>query len=333
MSVPSNSMTYYLKGGEIVEARVTSDPADVAVAKLRWLGVQVYKGGDGGVMGQIRIQPLRYAPLPGVRLEVHNRFRVLDGHRLQVLAPSPLSRCRPVPFLDLQSHEQLEHALERSWQEVVAEATQALTYAAALAKDAHLLMEPWRIEGTVRVGQDDVRLLFSARGDRACVCGLNGRALVRQPSNARIILPVRTTAPREEQVGLWRSAIEQARVCVGPEPEAVPEQAELSLDLASQDLESSYGPRVVPQPAAVPPRAPPAQTVPTQVASVARMAPIPRSAPPAPLPQAIPKAPRFAPPPRPPQSAFPPVDLAREDSLDILSLDLSGDLSSGDLPD
>ena len=317
MSVPSNSMTYYLKGGEIVEARVTSDPADVAVAKLRWLGVQVYKGSDGSVMGQIRVQPLRYTPLPGVRVEPHHRFRVLEGHRLQVLASSPLARCRPIPYLDLQSHLELENGLERAWRDAVEDAAQALAHATQVAPDAHLLMEPWRIEGNVKVGQDEVRLLFSARGDRACVCGLNGRALVRQPTGPRIILPVRTEAPREEQVALWRAAIEQARGCVAPQPEAVPEQAELSLDLASQDLEASYTPRAVAgTPLSPPPPRPPGMMGPGQ-------------APPPPLG-------RFAPvrraQPVPPEGAFPPILPPAEDSLDLESLDLSGDLLSSDLP-
>jgi hypothetical protein len=336
VSVPSNSMTYSLKGEEIVEARVTSDPSDVAVAKLRWLGVQVFKGGDGSVMGQIRVQPLRFAPLAGVRLEPHHRFRVLDKHRLQILAPSPLARCAPVPYLDLQSHEALEGLVEQAWQAVVAEAGQALAIAAQVAPDAHLLMEPWRIEGTVKVGQDEVRLLFSARGDRACVCGLNGRALVRQPASARIILPVRTVAPREEQVALWRAAIEQARVCMGPEREVIPEQASLSLDLASQDLEASYTPKAVPaRPDTPHPGArPPGMVGPGQAASVGRLTPVTL---PVTVGQPVPPSPRFAPAPRPPTpppvSEYPPVALAPADSLDLLSLDLSTDLQSSDLPD
>lgn len=297
-------MTYYLKGGEIVEARVASNSAEIASAKLHWLGVQVYKARDGGVMGQIIIDPSQLPPLEGVRVDRVQRFKVLGEDRLSFVTPSPLARCAPVNFMDAQSHADLENRVATAWQRVVAQAKVTLETARSLAQNAHLLLDPWRIEGTVEVGQDEVRVLFSAAGDRACVCGLNSRALVVQPLGPRVIIPVQSEAPDFEQQGLWRAAIEQARTCLSNQTPALPEETSLSLDLASQDLESSYGPL-----AGLNLAAPEILGVGTQ--------PPPRMPPPRLV---------TPPPARPP---FPPFSSANADSLDLASLDLD----SIDLPD
>lgn len=306
-------MTYSLRGGEIVEARVASSSKEVVVSKLRWLGVQVFKDPNGAVRGQVQIDPDGFTALEGVRLTSMQRFSVVGGEKLQILAPSPLARCRPVPLLDLQSHDELVRSIEFSWREVVGHANQALDRARVLSKTARLLMDPWRIEGTVDVGGEEVRLLFSAQGDRACVCGLSGRALVSQPAEARVILPVRHQMDAQEAAALWRAAIAQARACLGPAlPEPEPDHVSLSLDLASQDLENSYGSNpAVPTPDRPPGMVGPGQVAPTPVVAgrvevVPRLAPMPVD--------------------------YPPRAEPDDDSLDLASLDLSADLDSLDLP-
>jgi len=326
-------MTYYLQGGEIVEARVASNPTEVAGAKLQWLGVQVYRSRDGGVMGQIALDPAQLESLDGVRVDRIQRFKVVSEDHLQVLPPSPLSRCRAVRFMDAQSHEELAYRISSAWAEVVAAARRTLDRARTLAQDAHLLMDPWRIEGTLQVGGDDVRVLFSAAGDRACVCGLNGRALVVQPVAPRIIIPVQSEASREEHDQLWRSAIEQARTCVGRQPEPVSEQMSLSIDLASQDLEASYGvvDNTGPAHAGPPGTVGPGHAAAPPVITGTKMSPPPRMPPPRPAssPGARPNL-SVVP---PPAAAAPPLDSLDLGSLDLSSADLSLDLATVDLPD
>lgn len=313
-------MTYSLKGGEIVEARVASSPQEIAVAKLRWLGVQVFRARDGGVAGQIAVEPAQLEALEGVRVDRLQRFRVVQEEHLQILAPSPLSRARPVPFLDAQSHEDLVARVARAWAIAVGQARRVLDTARDLARDAHLLMDPWRVEGTVQFGNDEVRVLFSSGGDRACVCGLNGRALVVQPLNPRIIIPVRDESSREERDGLWRAAIEQARTCLGAQPEPTKDEMSLSIDLASQDLELSY-----PEHGATPEYSgPPGMARPGQVAAP----PVITGVLERPPPRMPPPRPRAAPAVGPPMSTERPSD-----SLDLASLDLSEDLGTYDLPD
>jgi len=300
-------MTYYLKGGDIVEPRVASNAAEVASAKLRWLGVQVYQARDGTVMGQFVIDPGGFEPLEGVRIDRVQRFKVHGEDRISFCPPSALSRCPPVNFMDAQSHEDLETKVAAAWRAVAAQARQTLETARSLAQNAHLLLEPWRIEGTAQVGRDEVRVLFSSGGDRACVCGLNGRALVVQPVTPRVIIPVFNEDPEHEQQSLWRSAIEQARSCLSTQSPALPEENSLSLDLASQDLASSYG----------------------DVAHLAQEAQVMAHS------QGVPAPPRM-PPPRAPAAApvpvaapaYPPFASANADSLDLASLDLD----SMDLP-
>lgn len=330
-------MTYSLKGQEIISARVTSACEATAVKKLRWLGVQVYKGRDGTIMGQMMVTPASFESLDGVRIECSQRFKVVREERIQFLAPSPLARCRPVSFLSAQSHASLESQVAVAWQHVVGQARSTLDTARALSQNARQLLEPWRIEGTVQIGQDEVRVLFSSAGDRACVCGLNGRALVVQPVSPRVIVPVHNESPQYEQDSLWRAAIEQARSCLG---RAVPVQnndESLSLDLLSQDLESSYGPNanlMGPQLSAVitgvadtpprmpPPRGPsPAPSMRTPAQPIAALTPRTIAA--------------HRPDAEPPLEILPPFHVrADEDSLDLSSLDLDSiDLGSLDLVD
>ncbi len=328
-------MTYSLKGQEIIAARVTSACEDTAVKKLRWLGVQVYKGRDGTVMGQMIITPASFENLDGVRMERSQRFKVVRDERIQFLAPSPLARCRPVDFLSAQSHTNLESQVAMAWQHVVGQARSTLDTARGLSHNARQLLEPWRIEGTVDVGQDEVRVLFSSAGDRACVCGLNGRALVVQPVSPRVIIPVHNEAPQREQDSLWRAAIEQARSCLGQQVPVQPHEESLSLDLLSQDLESSYGPStnlMGPQLSAVitgvadtpPPRMPPPRA-PTPVPG--------RSHPPSqPIAVVQPRA-IVAHRPPPPDTEVTPFQVCADDaSLDLSSIDLDSiDLGSLDL--
>jgi len=209
----------------------------VAITKLKWLRVQVFAGDV--VKGQIMINPSCFEKLAGVTISSLQRFEVSGSDRLVIQAPSPLSKLGPIDFLEATSHEDLVLRIEGQWRAFVLGIGEAVKIAQRLASDAKLCFDPWRIEGTMIVNFERIRLLFSPRGDRACVTGIDNHPMINEPAPPRIILPVERGKDPEAHDRLWRSAIEQARKCVA-EVNAPHESQSLSLDLATRDLVASY---------------------------------------------------------------------------------------------
>ena len=110
--------------------------------------------------------------------------------------------------------------------------------------------------------------MFSTRGDRACVCAIDGRPVDRAPVR-RKILPVDAKLNQQVWHSLLADAVAQAKPCLGP-PVVSREERQLSIDLASRDLaarstveipERILAPTVVsPPPRLPPPRNPPPRT-------------------------------------------------------------------------
>ncbi|MEL7370560.1 MAG: hypothetical protein AAFN74_16690, partial [Myxococcota bacterium] len=126
--------------------------------------------------------------------------------------------------------------------------------------NAQLFGDPWRIEGEVTFRQHTIRIMFSTRGDRACVCAVDGRPVDRAPQR-RKILPV----DKHLSEALWQTlladAVAQAIPCLGL-PVVAREERRLSIDLASRDLAvrpTVELPPEIPVPTVVspPPRLPP----------------------------------------------------------------------------
>ena len=239
VSVPSKATAYFLTSEQIA-GQQSARARGVALSKLRWLGVQVYAGTDGIVRGQIQVDPRRFDPFEPARIAPLQRFEAIGPDRLHISPPEPLSQLGPVLFIDAQSHEELVARLAVGWRELVQRTRGALSVARTLSPDARLELDPWRIEGSLAVFGHAVRLLFSSRGDRACISAVDGRPVISQATSGRVILPVAGPPDARESEERWRAALEQAKACLGlVEPVVTPtrEEESLSIDLLSRDLD------------------------------------------------------------------------------------------------
>lgn len=302
---------------------------------------------EGTVLGSVMVQPLRFDPLEPVIIHPLQRFEVLPAEKIRVIGSSPLAHLGPVSFASVPVGGSLAQLLELAWREHVRLVKAALVRARQLARDAQLLLDPWRVEGSLLYNGERVQLLFSSKGDRACVSGLNGRPTVKPPRLPRVILSVDPTDDFLETDRKWRVAIEQARACLGPTEDVVPEEGQLSLDIASRDLETSYDPE--PPPRLPPPRAPspipdPPRAPPPSAAKVrpavhgslsARPPPAEQDRPrQGPAPRVMPApatSPAAAPPKAPPRPAAPLTALPALNPR-VAEANPSLDLTSDDLP-
>ena len=236
-------MTYRPRQGEIINATMELEGRFDTVSHLHSLGVRLYRGPGGAPHGRLSIDPVRFHGLEGLLLETVQHVRVFDSEHLVFTPPSPLARLGHVRFREIATFEQLQDELEGRWRTLVQQTVAALARARSVASNARVIAHPWRIEGSVRIHYEDLRLLFSQRGDRACVCGMNGRALAVQPEGPRVIIPVPLEGDQAELSALWSRAIAQAETCVAPTVEVETETEgtdAISLDLADQALIASH---------------------------------------------------------------------------------------------
>ena len=253
---PVSFMTYRLKEGEIVDATLIPRPQNPLV-HLRQIGVRLYRAPDDTFLGRLSIDPLRFTGLEGLLPEPVQQVRISDSESFVFVPPSPLARLMAIPFRRANTFEALQDLIEKQWQKLVEETMKALEQARSLASNARVMAHPWRIEGSVRVHYEDLRLLFSPRGDRACVCGINGRALIVQPEGPRVVIPVPPRMTQSELSALWSQAIAQAEACVAPRSDrSSKEDDALSIDLADQALIASYEEEQAPKRSEPPPAKP-----------------------------------------------------------------------------
>lgn len=228
---------------------------------------------EGTVLGTAMVQPLRFDPLEPVVIHPLQRFEVLPAEKIRVIGSSPLAHLGPISFASVRPGDPIGQLLELAWREHVKLTKGAIIRARQLARDSQLYLDPWRIEGSLDYNGERIQLLFSSRGDRACVSGINGRPMVQPPRLPRVILAVDPTDDFLETDRKWRVAIEQARACLGPSPQVVAEEGQLSLDIASRDLETSYS--EAPEPVRLPPPRAPAPPPKGSSSSAPRGAPSP----------------------------------------------------------
>ena len=207
--------------------------------QLRAIRLPVHRTSEGTIEGQLSIDPSRFESLPGIELERLHPFRVVDAERLVFVMPSPFAALGPVSFGRASRANALSLMVEQTWRGLVAQTRPCLELAQALAPNARVLGNPWRIEGSLRIQYEDVRLLFSRRGDRACICALNGRPIVGLLDGPRMTIPVPLRRREEEASVLWGQAIEQAKRGIEAESMDDGDEADahhISLDLAEKAL-------------------------------------------------------------------------------------------------
>ena len=190
---------------------------------------------DGVVRGVLSIEPRRFKALPGAPIAPRQAFEVRTPKTIRFADPSPLSQLGDLPLVEATSLTRLTERLVRAWAQRVQLIEAAVLTARALAPNAQLYGDPWRIEGEVPFREHMVRMMFSTRGDRACVVAIDGRPVDRSPVR-RKILPLDSEMTDELWSILLSDAVAQAKPCLGP-PVVMRDERQLSIDLASRDLE------------------------------------------------------------------------------------------------
>lgn len=199
----------------------------------------VRRRSDGAIEGRLSVDPAAFEVIDGVEVKALHRFLVIDSERLVFSAPSPFAALGPVPFARASRSRQLLLIVQQSWRGLVARTRPSLELAQTLAPNAQVFGSPWRIEGSLRIHYEDVRLLFSRRGARACICALNGRPIVRAPNEPRVVIAAPLRGSDDAIRERWNRAIEQAKNCAEEDPRdagLAVESYHISLDLAGRAL-------------------------------------------------------------------------------------------------
>ncbi len=268
MSLPTHATTYQLTRDQ-VSGQHAAGFRDEALRCLGGAGIPAAVDTDGVVRGVLHVEPRWFKSMPGAPIGPLQAFEVHMPGTLRFADPSPLSQLGNLPFLEAPSLRRLTDRLVRAWAQRVQLIEAALLTARELAPNAKLYGDPWRIEGEVPFREHMVSVMFSTRGDRACVCAIDGRPVDRAPVR-RKILPVDAQLNPEFWHSLLAAAVAQAKPCLGP-PAVSREERRLSIDLASRDLaivptvelpDRVTAPTVI----APPPRLPPPRTPPRGLA-------------------------------------------------------------------
>ena len=234
VSLPTHATTYQLSR-EQVSGQHSGSYREEALRCLAAAGVPAAVDTDGVVRGVFTLEPRQFKTLPGAPIAPRQAFEVHMPGTLRFADPSPLSQLGDVPFLEATSLNRLTDKLIRAWSQRVQLIEAAVLTARGLAPNAQLYGDPWRIEGEVSYQNHMIRVMFSTRGDRACVCAVDGCPVDRAPVR-RKILPVDAKLNQEFWHSLLADAVDQAKPCLGP-PVVSREERQLSIDLASRDLE------------------------------------------------------------------------------------------------
>ncbi len=239
----------------IVTPEETSRQRNLAITRLRALGAQA---SDGTLRGQVKVRNERLTAVMGVAAEPIQRFELMTPEQLRFSPPSLLEHAGAVSFMDLDRPDAFLARIEGLWADLARRTQQAVLSARQLSADAQLLVDPFRIEGSVNKHGEKLRLLFSLRGDRACISAVNGRPVVAQPKTPRVVLLTQTHENPVDLERRWRAAIEQAKACLMAVHGAPSkDEDQMSIDLATRDLELSYTPPAAPKPKYEAPNAPP----------------------------------------------------------------------------
>lgn len=259
MSLPFHATTYQLSRIQVTGQQARRD-RELSLRHLAAMGIPAAIESDGTVRGVITIDPRRFLALPGAPIAPRQAFEVTIPGTLRFADPSPLSQLGDLPFMETTSLAKMVDRLVRAWSQRVQLIEAALLTARNLTPNAQLFGDPWRIEGEVSFRHCTVRIMFSTRGDRACVCAVDGRPVDRAPQR-RKILPVDSRLSDELWQTLLADAVAQAIPCLG-QPVVSRAEMRLSIDLAARDLAvrpTVELPPEIPVPTVVsaPPRMPP----------------------------------------------------------------------------
>ena len=234
VSLPTHATTYQLSR-EQVSGQQAVAYRDQALRSLAAAGVSAAVDTDGVVRGVLTIDPRRFKTMPGAPIAPRQAFEVRVPGAIRFRNPSPLSQLGDLTFMEAPSLPRLMEKLIRAWSQRVQLIEASVLAARRLSPNAQLFGDPWRIEGEVSFRDQVIRMMFSTRGDRACVCAIDGCPVDRAPVS-RKILPVDAELEPQIWEELLVAAVLQARPCLGP-PVVSREERQLSIDLASRDLE------------------------------------------------------------------------------------------------
>ncbi len=205
---------------------------EVAAEKLSRLGVHIQRR-DGVICGLIRVEPQNFVPLPGCTIKRRQHFRLESIDSFRIHRSSPLHQLGPIPFFEARALTDLQRTIEARWWALAEESERALARAHRFCASATIEVSPWRIQGAMSFEGHSLQLLFSPRGERACISAIDQRPVL---TSSEVNYPsFKTGEPLPlEQLKL---ALGKARQYSNSEEQVPLEQAQQSIDLLFRDLE------------------------------------------------------------------------------------------------
>ena len=146
--------------------------------QLSAMGVSAKADDEGKIEGRLWLDIRKLPCIGGIGLSANVTFTCTDYVHLVFDDTTALKRLGPVPFLDLTNREGLTQRVVEGYERVAVEAESALKRARQLTPSAQFLLNPARIEGSVSYGGERIVLLFSSKGHRACIFGIEDRAVM-----------------------------------------------------------------------------------------------------------------------------------------------------------
>ncbi len=190
---------------------------------------------DDVVRGRLWLDIRRLPCIDGIGLVANVEFSCPDYEHLVFDDRTALCRIPPVPIAAAKSLEALTLGVTRRYEKLAALMEAGLRRARKLAPDARVRLSPFRLEGSVEYGGERLLLLFSTKGHRACIYGIDDRPVSFLPAEARVVFDADEGPPAYPHA-LWDHGVEQARACLGAAEVATEEEIQRSMDLVSRDI-------------------------------------------------------------------------------------------------
>lgn len=208
---------------------------EACLAQLEKLGLRAETDSDGLIRGRMWLDIRKLPCIDGIGLAANVQFTCPDHASIEFDDATALCRIEPVPLAGVDTREGLERRIVQRYEKLVDQTQAALRRARKLAPDAHILLSPFRLEGSVEYAGERLLLLFASRGHRACILGIDDRPVSFLPSEPRIVFDA-AEGPPSFPHARWDAGVEQARACLGEAAVPTEEEVQRSVDLVSRDL-------------------------------------------------------------------------------------------------
>ncbi|MEQ9502491.1 MAG: hypothetical protein RIT81_36810 [Deltaproteobacteria bacterium] len=218
-----------------IHREASAGARQACVQHLEKLGVRLEPDIDGAVRGRLWLDIRRLPCIDGIGLVANVEFSCPDYENLVFDEATALCRIPPVPIAGAKTLEALTQRVTRRYEKLAALMESGLRRARNLAPDARVRLSPFRVEGSVMYAGERLLLLFSTKGHRACIYGIDDRPVSFLPAETRVVFDADEGPPAYPHAQ-WDRGVEQARRCLGAAEVATEEEVQRSMDLVSRDI-------------------------------------------------------------------------------------------------